>query len=309
MRDHAFHQVSLGYGVETMATPLAFKPGSFIKGTQISHMEVPMSFEEFKGRFVPTSAVATAIEAASRLFTRLSPHSQDNCIPAISIESLEGIQICWIQVDPPQKDAAHTGLEEAAAEDVDRTKRTADHVRELFDESQRGQSGEAFIKALHQSPDINLAREMLRRSNSGGVDVTSTRGSLLTKNGGKAVVELPCAEVQTVRIKVGVSNEKQVCVTIVDPMSHADFWQYFPDKTVFMEVVDTKDQKSLLCCRMIDEILTVEINVTVLSPHGRRTREGVQASLSQSLDHRALARKLVDRLCSQYELDFSRGQD
>lgn len=306
MRDFAYEQVARGNGIETMATPLIFSPSLCIEGNRIPNTEVLMSYDDFKVPFVPASALGPAIEAAKKLFTQLSPHSHEDWIHGFHLEHLKEIPLCKIQVEGSQKKTTHTVQEEAASEDVERTQKTADHARILFEKSQRGLSGEDFVSALHQSPDIDLARQILRRSNAGGAEVTSPGGSILASTDGKAALELPCAETQTVRIKVAVGAAKagHVLVHVVDPLEHADFWKYFPEKSIDLEVVDDGDQECLLFSRYLDEVLTAQLNVTVVSPHGRMTRESIQASLSKALDPRSYAQRVVERLTSQYNLNF-----
>ncbi|MCK9685640.1 hypothetical protein [Scleromatobacter humisilvae] len=307
MRDFAYEEVVQGNGTETMATPLTFSPGTCVEGKPIHNTRVLMNFnDDFKGEFVPASALAPAIAAAKKLLTQLSPHSHEDWIDCFSLEHLKQIPLCKVQVESAQKKTPHAKPEDSAAEDVERTKKTANHLRGLFEKAQRGMSGEDFVKELHESPDIDLARQMLRRANAGGADVTTPGGAILSPNTGKPVQELACAESQTVKIKVGVEPPRGglISATVVDPLEHAEFWKHFPDKLVALEVVDADDQECLLLSQVLKEPLIVQINVTVVSPHGRMTREGVQASLSRSLDHRGLAQRVVKRLSSQFDLKF-----
>lgn len=305
MRDFAYEEVALGHGIETMATPLVFSPGTCVKGTPIPNTKVNMSFDDFKGPYVPASALVSAIASAKRLLTQFSPHGHEEWIDCFSIEHLKAIPICKVQVEGAQKKTTHSNQHEAAAEDVARTKKAADHASDLFAKSQSGISGEDFIKALHESPDIDLARQLLRKSNAGGAEVTSPSGLIMSVSDGDPALELQCAECQTVMIKVGKEPPRggYVIVHVVDPLEHAKFWEYFPEKSLALEVADD-DEECLLFSRLLKEPLRVQLNVTVISPHGRMTRESVQASLSMALNPRDMAQRVVDRLASQYELKF-----
>jgi hypothetical protein len=256
-------------------------------------------------KYVALADVPALLAATERQLLSVSPHPDDHCCAAISVQNLESLPIELIRTKGRQGDVEDEDLT-AVAEQERAKGEAAAIIATKLGESGPGLAGETYVAELVNSPDAQLTRDAIKAIRRPTPAVSLGPGISLGQGVEDFPHEIPCEGNQLLTVKIsGVTPKpRRAIAQVVDPRSHSEFWAYFDDREFEIDIVDDSDALTLKLASAIEMEMEVEITATVVLPRGVLKHDRVRAGLCQGLDHAAVANAVVHRLTQQLNLGF-----
>lgn len=297
--------LSQGVGVSTFALALHVPAYRQVCGTSISKQVITMKDTTPSTKYVALADIPAVLASTERQLLSVSPHPDDRCCTAISVQNLMALPIELIRTRGRQGDVEDADLT-AVAEKERAEGEAAAAIATKLGKSAQKLDGETYVAELIQSPDAQLTRDAIKSIRRSTPAVALGPGVSLGQSVEDFPHEIPCDgnQVLVVNIRGVIPKPLHAIARVVDPRDHAQFWAYFDDREFEIEIVDDSDALTLKLASAIEMEMEIEISPTVTLPRGALKHDRVRAGLCRSLDHTAVANAVMRRLKQQLKLDF-----
>lgn len=303
MREHAREYVDAGVGIPTLVQPLHTPTSKLVKGEPVPNRRAIVKSKKKPEQYVVLSDIPELFERAGKELDRLSPHPVDKCVRAVKAKYLTRIPVELIRTQGREGECIP--LSEITEEERQQAQ-AASAIADQVVKAGPSLPAERFVELMKNSPRQDLTREAIKAARRSRPATLLGPGISVAQGPIDVPAELTCSEPQLVRVRaLGFApDQRWVIAKISHVGAHHEFWRYFDELRVAIEVTDPQDLRTLVLSYFIEAEVGIEITPTVVLPRGSLKHETVRAALTNSLDHRDIAARALGMLTEQLRLDL-----
>lgn len=256
-----------------------------------------------QAKFIPLVDIPQLLAEAERELLSVNPHPEDRSIAAIAVEKLMGLPVELIRTSGRQSGVDDDDLPTIAEEERAKGEAAAAIANKLG-KSGTELKGEEYVAELRSSPDAQLTRAAIKAIRKSTPAVVLGPGVALAQGLTDFPYEIPCSGTQKITVSISRVDPKQriAVASVVDPRTHAAFWEYFDDREFEIEILDDSERLTMHLACAFEVRLEVEINAMVFLPRGPLKHDRVRGGLCGELDHSAVSAAALRALTQQLSL-------